>query len=551
MIKKMYNLTTNELTKLLVKPSVLIIIAIIFISSILVPLIPKAVMKHESGFTTDMYQFQLGATTSELKSLDTKKESDKAKTAFLKSQEAQLQLLIDSKVEASGWRFNVANEYLMTLTQIDTINLLKENLAPATILASLPPQVSEQSVKEVLALPSSQYASALKKLDAQKTTLYNNIKNNNYIDYFTKEIASNKNHVKALEKELTALNAKLKKEPTSLDLKTQITKLNDTINTLNDVIKIEQYRVDHKIPFSMKSWKSATLTNLEHLAGSSQTQIETKTQFLSSPHKNVTYEQYVAKFKHDQIVTNNKIKTDWYSLEHNIPQTQYQNTSSRDITNSFVTLYSVVAIIFTIILASGLISTEFSKGTIKLLLIRPVSRFKILLSKLIAVYIIGYFVLFGSMILLTISSGVLFGFSDYLTPILKVSSGVVLTHAYIGSLILALLYLSLSLLLFTTLAFVLSIVTKSTAASVASSLIIFIGAPIITIILFSKNFIWFDITPLPYLNLPLVGVVKALSSISNSQAILSHCLGGVEVAVLTIILAIIGFVVFIKSDINR
>ncbi|WP_297517334.1 ABC transporter permease [uncultured Clostridium sp.] len=550
MIKKMYNLTTNELTKFLVKPSILIIIALIFISSILVPLIPKAIMSHEAGFTTDMYHFQLGAINGEVKGLNTKKVNDKNKETFLKSQKAQVQLLIDSKVEATGWRYNVANEYLMTLTQIDTIHLLKENITPATILASLPPQVSPQTIKETLAIPSSEYASALKKLDAKKTKLYNDVKNNNYIGYFTKEITSNKAQVKNLEKELTALNAKLKKEPTSMDLKTQITKLNDTINTLNSIIKIDQYRVDHKIPFSKKNWKSATLTNLEQLAGSSQTQMATKTQFLSSPHKSVTYEQYVAKFKQDQMITNNKIKANWYSLEHNIPQTQFQNASSRDVTNSFVALYSMIAIVFTLILASGLISAEFSKGTIKLLLIRPVSRFKILLSKLIAVYIIGYFVLFGSMILLTISSGILFGFSDYLTPILKISSGVIVTHAYIGSLILAILYLSLSVLLFTTLAFTLSIVTKSTAASLASSLIIFIGAPIITIILFTKDFIWFDITPLPYLNLPFVGVIKVFSSMFNSKAILSHSLGGIEVAILTIILAIIGFVVFIKSDVN-
>ncbi|WP_297437476.1 ABC transporter permease [uncultured Clostridium sp.] len=547
MIKKMYNLTTNELTKLLIKPSIIVVIAIIFISSILIPIIPKVFMSHASGLTSEIYQFQLGAATGELKNLDTKKDSGKAKAAFLKSQEAQVKLLIDSKVEEAGWRSTEASKYLEVLYKIDAINLLKENISSATISASIPAGTISLD-PSVLKLPTSEYAAALKKLNTEKTTLYNNIKENNYIEHFTKEITNTKAQIKTLEAELVPLNKKFKKEPTSLTLEDKIRSIYINISALKSIIKIDQYRVDHKIPFSMTNWKSATLSNLATIIPSSQNPMVTKTQFLSNPHGRVTYEQYVAKFKHDQTTFNNQIKADWYSLEHNIPQTQFQSSSSRDITNSFISLYAIVAIIFMIILAGGVVSVEFSKETIKLLLIRPVSRFKVLLSKLIAVYIVGYAVLFGSMILVTISSGVLFGFGDYLTPVIKVSSGIVESHNYFGVLILAILYLSLSLLLFGAFAFMLSAVTKSTAVSVASSIIIFIGAPIVTIILFTKSLIFFDITPLPYLNLPFVGVIRAFS---QSKAILNNTLGGIEIVILAIILAIIGFVVFIKSDVNR
>ena len=551
MIKKMYNLTTNELTKLLIKPSIIVVIAIIFISSILIPIIPKVFMSHASGLTSQIYQFQLGAASGELKNLDTKKDSGKAKAAFLKSQEAQVNLLINSKVETTSWRYTEANKYLEVLYKIDAINLLKENITPATILASVPagnPTLAPEVVNEYARLSTNEYPAVLKKLNKEKTTIYNNIKDNNYIEHFTKEINANKAQVKILETELASLNAKLKKEPSSFILKHSITSTNNAINGLKSVIKIDQYRIDHKIPFDMTSWKSATLTNLAQITPPSYTQMVTKTEFLSSPHGTTTYEEYVAKFNHDQTKLNAQIKADWYSLEHNIPQTQFQSSSSRDITNSFISLYAIVAIIFMIILAGGVVSVEFSKETIKLLLIRPVSRFKVLLSKLIAVYIVGYAVLFGSMILVTISSGVLFGFGDYLTPVIKVSSGIVESHNYFGVLILAILYLSLSLLLFGAFAFMLSAVTKSTAVSVSSSIIIFIGAPIVTIILFTKSLIFFDITPLPYLNLPFVGVIKTFS---QSKAILNNSLGGIEIIILAIILAIIGFVVFIKSDVNR
>src|SRR5699024_8694001 len=48
---------------------------------------------------------------------------------------------------------------------------------------------------------------------------------------------------------------------------------------------------------------------------------------------------------------------------------------------------SMMISLFTIIIAAGIVSNEFHWGTIKLLLIRPISRTKILLSKYISVLI--------------------------------------------------------------------------------------------------------------------------------------------------------------------
>ncbi|CAN7202577.1 ABC transporter permease [Rossellomorea sp. LjRoot5] len=45
--------------------------------------------------------------------------------------------------------------------------------------------------------------------------------------------------------------------------------------------------------------------------------------------------------------------------------------------------------LFTLIIAGDIVSSEFSSGTIKLLLIRPISRVKILLSKYITVLVIA------------------------------------------------------------------------------------------------------------------------------------------------------------------
>jgi len=46
--------------------------------------------------------------------------------------------------------------------------------------------------------------------------------------------------------------------------------------------------------------------------------------------------------------------------------------------------FTTFASLFAIVIGAGIVAAEFSTGTIKLLLIRPVNRFKILLSKYLA-----------------------------------------------------------------------------------------------------------------------------------------------------------------------
>lgn len=68
----------------------------------------------------------------------------------------------------------------------------------------------------------------------------------------------------------------------------------------------------------------------------------------------------------------------------------------------FVTLFSVVV-------AASIVSSEFSTGTIKMLLTRPVSRAKILTSKLLTTFVFGFFMIALSGILTAIVGFVLFG----------------------------------------------------------------------------------------------------------------------------------------------
>ena len=75
-----------------------------------------------------------------------------------------------------------------------------------------------------------------------------------------------------------------------------------------------------------------------------------------------------------------------------------------------IELFISIMILFAVIVAAGNISEEFSKGTIKLLLIRPVSRSKILLSKYMASLLFSLGMLVVTFAFSLLIGGMFFGF---------------------------------------------------------------------------------------------------------------------------------------------
>lgn len=80
-----------------------------------------------------------------------------------------------------------------------------------------------------------------------------------------------------------------------------------------------------------------------------------------------------------------------YRLTNDIPP---QTTTTIDSFMDFILdLSRMFVTIFTVVVAAGIVSSEFSTGTIKMLLTRPVARWKILLSKLVTTIFYGLFML--------------------------------------------------------------------------------------------------------------------------------------------------------------
>ncbi len=105
-----------------------------------------------------------------------------------------------------------------------------------------------------------------------------------------------------------------------------------------------------------------------------------------------------------------------YYLQHNInPVAPGASTFVREFVEEAVALFLPLIVV---ILAADLVSSEFANGTIKLLLTRPVARWRILLSKYLALILSISLVMLITAILSYIISGVIFGYRGWDLPVL-------------------------------------------------------------------------------------------------------------------------------------
>jgi ABC-2 type transport system permease protein len=136
-----------------------------------------------------------------------------------------------------------------------------------------------------------------------------------------------------------------------------------------------------------------------------------------------------------------------------------------------------VPLFLSVIIAADSVAGEFSGGTIKLLLIRPASRAKILLSKYISVF--GFLLLLLLILLVTsfIVSGLLYGFGST-TEIFSYSGrdGVMHQISYASETFRSYGLGSVNLIMILTLAFMVSTVLRSSAIAITLSIVsIFVG----------------------------------------------------------------------------
>lgn len=137
-----------------------------------------------------------------------------------------------------------------------------------------------------------------------------------------------------------------------------------------------------------------------------------------------------------------------------------------------------------VMIAGTIVSEEFNKGTIKLLLVKPYNRNKILLAKFITVLIMIMFTIFAVVAMELIVGGIIFGFDSLAVPVLEYnfttgSLEVINIFTYLGIEILTGLP---KIILLATLAFACSTLFTNSAVAIAIPLLGFMSADMINML---------------------------------------------------------------------
>ncbi|GIN20828.1 ABC transporter permease [Siminovitchia fordii] len=183
-------------------------------------------------------------------------------------------------------------------------------------------------------------------------------------------------------------------------------------------------------------------------------------------------------FIHKQVAVNE------YRIKNNIPPAS-GNTVWTFLNDS--TALIPFAGLFVLIIAAGIVANEFSWGTIKVLLVKPYKRWKILLSKYITV---NFFLLLMLAILFVFSgiAGVLlFGTGDAAENVhLVYIDGQVQERSLLLFLLKSYAFNSLSIFLLAAMAFMISAVFRSSALAIGLSVFLLFTGGTVTNLLASK-----------------------------------------------------------------
>ncbi|RKP51332.1 ABC transporter permease [Cohnella endophytica] len=176
----------------------------------------------------------------------------------------------------------------------------------------------------------------------------------------------------------------------------------------------------------------------------------------------------------------NTIKMNEYYLDNDINPNKLSLWDYVDNSASLIMLVTIL----TVIIAADMIAAEFSWGTIKLLLVGPASRTKIMLGKYVSTMVFA-------LLLLLISFAVAFGIGSFLAGF----NGLTLPHLTIGadgivhegSMIVNSLqkygYAIVSLLMYVTMAFMISAAFRSSSMAIAFSLLFMLVGNTLSMIL--------------------------------------------------------------------
>ena len=555
-MSKILNLTYNEILKQIKKTSIKVIIGLILILSIILPVIINIAKPIDySKRNLENFNSMLNHINREMENIKSDKtEEGKILKNNLELQKKRMELEKDEKVVYNDWRIGEVENYRNIYAQILSLKEVLNN-TDKNILFKNADGIDQSEFEAYYELPQEEIKKEINILESKLEESKNIVVKKDYIKYLQNHINNTEKFIKERKLELEELKKQLEKDPKNEVVKENIKHITTMISRTQSLINIDKYRLRNKIDFEEDNWKNNTLNKIKKDVEKLNEPMLNQDEFINNAsvlNIKMNYEKYKQEYEENTKQLKNNIKINWYSLENNMPQLESVK-DARSVLNNIYNVYVILAILLVIIIGSGIIATEFSKGTIRLLLIRPVSRGKILFSKLLALLMIGYGIIIGALIISIISSGILFGFKTFSIPILKLVSEKIIEVNFIQYLSQNIFIVTTSFVFITSVVFMLSIITKNIAISVAVSMLIYLGAMPATLILSGLNFNWISNTFIPYINQSLFRLMPFLTETIKSQSGIrfNPYSGGIQLIILSIVMLVISFVVFNKKDIKN
>lgn len=179
-----------------------------------------------------------------------------------------------------------------------------------------------------------------------------------------------------------------------------------------------------------------------------------------------------------------QLEKNMYHIENDIKPLPYDGWQFIYDNSFFTTFISL----FTIIIAAGIVSNEFKWGTIKLLLIRPISRSKILLSKYLTVLLFAL-TLIVFLIAISLLTGALFFGLNNPAQTVVFEQGMGYAHGSLLNEIMKDYGLSLvTLLMMASFAFMISTIFRSSSMAIGLAVTLMLAGN--SIVLFAAQYSW-------------------------------------------------------------
>ena len=483
----MINLIRNEFAKVFKKKTIYILLFITIGYIILSNIIIKA--SNNDNYT--YYYDDVKYFESQLAELDPKKSSD-------------LSMYIDTKVNLEISK--LINEYGTNSWQSYIIN----TVLPSYINTMISHEYTDEITKEAYNEAKQAYDTAIQKLNSDDWKYFAN-------------------------KDLKEINKSLEEQ---YDLKkntndTQtLASINETIANLEVKKQVNEWRLEKNINYA-PSFLNDSLDNY----------LGTKSHLIS--YEGVDLSRLSGDELQDYKNSLKKSNLSKYYIENNISLVSGDN---RDILLSLYNQYELFILIIGIVIAGSIVSDEFSKGTIKLLLVKPYNRIKILMSK----FIVCICILVLSIGIIGISQlifgGIIQGFDSLSIPAIyynfdtnQVETMNIFSYICLTGLCKLPMYI-----LLTTLAFACSTLFTNTALAVSLPFLGYIATPFINLLSSAYNIkqIVYFVTPNWDLTQYLFGGSPMFSTMSLPFSIIV-CL------IYLAIMLVLSSVIFKKRDIKN